>query len=52
MGEPEGELWDDDEFPKFQCGGDNLLAERGDVILVGVADLFEKAMRSELRQQA
>ena len=36
----------------FQCGGDNLFAEHGDVVLVRMPDLFEQTMGSELLEQA
>ena len=52
MSECNGELRNDDEFTEFQCGGDNLFAERGDVVLVRVADFFEQTMGSELLEQA
>jgi hypothetical protein len=48
VSEPKGELRDDDEPREFQCGGDSAFAEHGDVVLIGVADLFKKPMGSEL----
>ena len=42
LSEPEGELRDDDKFAEFESGGDNLFAERGDVVLVRVADFLTR----------
>ena len=34
----------DVEFFEFEAEGDDLFAERGEVVLVGVADLFDQAV--------
>ena len=38
----EGELRDDDEFPQLEAGGDDLLAELGEVVLVRTSDLLDR----------
>jgi hypothetical protein len=48
----EGELGDDHKLLKFESSADHLFAERSDVVLVRVADLFDEAMRSESFEQA
>ena len=47
-----GELGDDDEFAQLQGSGDHGLAELGQVVLVGTADLFDEAMQPEAFEQA
>ena len=43
---------DDNEFPEFQSGGDNLFAERRDVVLVSVPDFLDEAVGSQPLQDA
>jgi hypothetical protein len=45
-------LGDDHKLAKFESSADHLYAERSDVVLVRVADLFDEAMRSESFEQA
>ena len=41
----------DHEFPQFQPGGDHDFAESGQVVLVGVTDLFEESVNTEAFKQ-
>src|SRR5713226_2347895 len=50
--EESGESWDHDEFAQLQSGEDNLLTSLGEVVLVGVADFFDQAMRVQPFEQA
>jgi hypothetical protein len=37
----EGQLRDDDEFPKFESSGENVFAERGDAVFVTMCNLLD-----------
>ena len=45
------ELGNDDEFPEFEGGGDDVFAESGDVVLVSAADFFDEAVSAKAFQQ-
>ena len=45
-------MGNDDEFPEFESGGDDVFAEGGCVVLVGVADLVDEAVGAEPFQEA
>lgn len=47
-----GKLGNDVEVFKLQPESDNLLAEGGEVVLVGFADLFDQAVKAESFQQS
>jgi len=47
-----GDLWEDDKFSEFEGCGDDLFAERGYAVLVGVADLFDEAVCTETLRKA
>ena len=51
-GAAESELRDDDEFPQLESGGDYGFAESSQVVLVGVADLFDEAVNAEALEQS
>ena len=38
---------DDVEFFEFQAKGDDVFAERGEVVLVGAANLFDQAVNTK-----
>ena len=48
----EGELRDNDEFPQLKAGGDGLLAELGEVVLVRTSDLLDQPVQAQALEQA
>jgi hypothetical protein len=47
-----GQLGNDDEFPEFESGGNNLYAELRQVVLVSVAHFLDEAVEPKPLQQA
>ncbi len=47
----EGELRDDDEFPQIEAGGDDLLAELGEVVLARTSDLLDQPVQAQAHEQ-
>jgi hypothetical protein len=48
----EGELGDDNEIPQFEACGDHGLAESSQIVLVGVADLFDEPVNTQTLEQS
>ena len=47
----EGKLGDDDKLAQLQAGGDHVLAELSQVVLVGMADLSDQAVEAQAFEQ-
>ena len=44
-------LRDDDEFAELEATGNELLAEAGEVVVVGSADLFDQSVETQTLKQ-